>query len=152
MMIHLLRKSSEVPYSPRMKATVLAAMVETLAAAVRVDRPSLVEFLAPTPKGRSEFARLPAVTSGELANVQRFAAGDDSADEKAAKATLKAKSFRVPADSLGRGKGTAAEKATASQAQSILLWIKTRLVAAAVEHGVTVADADGTDLSVVHIG
>ena len=144
--IIVFRKSSEVAYSPRCKGIVVEAIVETLANLVRVSRPGLVSAMLPTPKGRSEFARLAPITAGESANVAKFAAGDDSANAKAARATIKAKGIKVPADSLGRGK-----VATASQAQSVLLWIKDRLCAAASEHGVTVADDTGADLSVVYI-
>jgi len=145
-MILIFRKAAEIKYSGKAKKSLVNDVSETLAAAVRVQRPSLVTFMLPTVHARSLFARLPEVTEGERLNVAKWGAGDKSADAKAAKATIKAKAYVVPADSLGRGGA-----ATPSQAQSVLLWIKTRLVPAAAEHGVKVASQAGSDLSVLHI-
>ena len=145
-MILIFRKAAEVEYGGKVKKALADEVTADLAEAVRVQRPEVVEFFLPTGRRQSLFAKLPEATEGERANVSAWGAGHKSADAKAAKATIKAKAFKVPTGSLGRG-GTA----TPSQAQSILLWIKTRLAPAAAEHGVTVAAEDGTDLSVLFI-
>jgi hypothetical protein len=111
--IRIFRKSSATPRPKASKSdlTELARKLEV--GAIRVDRPSLVEFFTPEQAGRlSEFYRLPALSPACIANRPHRII--DHADA----------GWTIPADSLGR-KGVV----TASTAQSILLWIKQNLAA-----------------------
>lgn len=88
---------------PSKKAAQVAA--DRIATFARVQRPSLQDFFL-----SGEFLTLPALSPSVIDNRARRVT--DHADD----------GWEVPADSLGR-KGTA----DASQAQSILLWIKKNL-------------------------
>lgn len=82
-----------------------AAVEERVATFARVQRPALLEFFL-----SGEFTKLPALSPSVIDNRARRVT--DHADA----------GWTVPTDSLGR-KGVA----DASQAQSILLWIKKNL-------------------------
>lgn len=135
--IYLVKKESNVRYTPRAKAEKIDDARERIDSGTRVSRPGIVDLFMPTPQGRSKWARLPHATPGERR---------DMANGEATKKLMKEKAIKVDSADLGRG-----GKATPSQAQSILLWIKTRMAVGAAEAGLSVCSPDGDDVSVLYL-